>query len=265
MIDPRKVCLFQPSELKKFKADLFKRIGDKIEAKGGKVVVGNVAKLQELPKDIIPIIGCSTYLRDTVNAWRAKKRSFIYWDRGYYSRVFATWLPRGKDGGMYRWHLNSFQLQGIGDYASDRIPGLRPLVADWNKSGNHIVIALPTPSYAKFHGIESWTVETITHLTQVTKRPLVIRDKESKRPLYEDLKGAHALVSHGSNAAVESIFFGCPVFVNKSSAASLVGLTDLNQIESPIYPDREAWLRALSYNQFNETELVDGTLWRLLG
>ena len=47
MIDPSKVCLFQPCELKKFKADLFRRIGDKIKAKGGSVGT-SVAQLEAL-------------------------------------------------------------------------------------------------------------------------------------------------------------------------------------------------------------------------
>jgi hypothetical protein len=35
-------------------------------------------------------------------------------------------------------------------------------------------------------------------------------------------------------------------------------------IEKPVYPDRQAWVNALAYSQFNESELVDGTLWRLI-
>jgi hypothetical protein len=54
------------------------------------------------------------------------------------------------------------------------------------------------------------------------------------------------------------------VFVDRSSAAALVGRCDIGRIEEPIYPDREPWLRSLAYSQFNERELVDGTLWRLL-
>ena len=40
-IDPKKVCLYVPAELKKFKLDLFNRIGDKIEKAGGKTVRGD--------------------------------------------------------------------------------------------------------------------------------------------------------------------------------------------------------------------------------
>ena len=80
----------------------------------------------------------------------------------------------------------------------------------------------------------------------------------------QDLDGAHCLVTHGSNAAVEAAIMGCPVFVHPDSAAALVGRTDLADIERPIYPGRQAWVNALAYSQFNERELVDGTLWRLL-
>jgi hypothetical protein len=95
---------------------------------------------------------------------------------------------------------------------------------------------------------------------------LVVRDKEHfrKRPLQADLAGAHALVTHGSNAANEAIILGCPVFSHKSCAASLVGHTDLNKIEAPAYPDRQPWLNSLAYTQFHERELLDGTLWRLM-
>ena len=92
----------------------------------------------------------------------------------------------------------------------------------------------------------------------------MIRDKESKRPLQADLEGAHALVSHGSIAAVEAVILGCPVFVHPDSAAALVGRTDLKMIERPAMPDRTKWLHSLAYSQFNERELIDGTLWSLM-
>jgi hypothetical protein len=44
----------------------------------------------------------------------------------------------------------------------------------------------------------------------------------------------------------------------------LVGKSDLREIESPIYPDREPWLHSLAYSQYDERELCDGTLWRLI-
>lgn len=264
MIAPAQTCLFIPSGLKNFKLDLFNRIGNKIKAAGGRTIEGDVNKLAELPDEFVPLVGCTPELRFLLEGWRARNRRWIYWDRGYARRVFATYLPRGENGGYYRWHLNSFQMRWVRDVPNDRWAALRTPVAPWSKDGKHIVLAQPTQTYAKFHSCEGWTDRTIAELKGFTDRKLIVRDKESSRSLQEDLKGAHCLVAHGSNAAVEAVILGCPVFVHQDSAAAIVGNTTLNKIEEPIYPDRERWLNSLAYCQFNEAELVDGTLWRLI-
>ena len=268
MIDPKNVCLFQPSELQDFKARLFGRIGDKIKAKGGTVCAGDYKFLNTLPKEVIPIVGCSPYLKPIVQEWRRTKRPFIYWDRGYARRIFATALPPGSDGGYYRWHCNAFQMQSTKSVPDDRWKALAydNVVRPWRKNGKHIVIAAPSKTYEAYHGIESWIADTILTLAKITGRQMIIRQKEqcNTRPLQLDLEGAHCLVTHGSIAAVESVILGCPVFVHPDSAAALMGKTDLMQIEQPIYPERQPWLNALAYCQYTENELVDGTLWKLL-
>jgi hypothetical protein len=250
--------------LKKFKLDLFNRIGRHIEAGGGRVVKNDAQLLEQLPDEIIPVVGCQPESTIPIVGWRARGRQWIYWDRGYARRVFATWLPRGDAGGYYRWHVGSFQLRAVRNLPADRWKALKTDVQPWSRNGRHIVIAAPTRTYARFHRCESWIADTIDALARVTDRQLIIRDKESKRPLQQDLAGAHALVTHGSIAAVESVILGCPVFVHPDSAAALVGMTDLRSIEKPAYPDREPWLYSLAYSQFNEAELLDGTLWRLI-
>jgi hypothetical protein len=266
MIDPAKVCLFIPAGLARFKLDLFNRIGEHIKKLGGRVALHEANLLRQLPADVIPIVGCQPESTALIAEWRASGRPWIYWDRGYARRVFAASLPRGEDGGYYRWHLGSFQAGAIRAVPDERWRALKTDVQPWRKGGRHIVIAAPSRTYAKFHRIESWIADTIDALARVTDRQLVIRDKEHvrNRPLQADLDGAHCLVTHGSIAAVESVVLGCPVVVHPDSAARLVGLCDLTQVEKPVYPDREPWLHSLAYSQFNERELVDGTLWRLI-
>lgn len=266
MIDPSRVCFFIPGNLKKFKLDLFNRIGAHIERLGGMVVRSDIKEVERAveQRGLVPVIGCQPESTIPIRKWEDAGRPWIYWDRGYARRVFATWLPRGENGGFYRWHVNAFQLQALRDVPGDRWDALKTPVAPWQRGGDHIVIANGSITYDRFHLTEGWLESTIRLLSRHTKRKILVRDKETQRPLADDLKGAHCLVSHGSIAAVEAVIMGCPVFVSSESAAALVGKTDLTEIESPIYPDRAKWLHSLAYCQFDEKELCDGTLWKLI-
>jgi hypothetical protein len=260
MIDPAKAALFIPPGLSKFKTKLFEGIGKKV----GRVVRYDPTPLGDLPSDVIPIVGCTPFLKGYIDDWKRTGRDFVYWDRGYARRVFATWLPRGENGGFYRWHRNAFQMERLRDVAGDRWEALKIDVAPWHKGGRKIVIASTLSDYWKLHGAETWIEDTVATLATVTDRPVIVRDKNTTVPLQDELADAHMLVAHGSIAAVEAIIMGCPVCVHPSCAAALVGITDLSQVESPVYPERRPWLDSLAYCQFNESELVDGTLWRLI-
>ena len=265
-VNPGEVALFIPPGLKKFKLELFERIGRKI----GRVVRHDHHQLDDLPDNIIPIVGCTPALRPQIERWTRDGRKWIYWDRGYLRRVFATWLPKGigigVQMGYYRWHINRPQMGEVYEVPSDRWKSLKldKEVRPWNKNGDHIIVADTLPDYWNLFSDPEWTKRTVARLRQLTKRPIRVRDKESKVPLYNDLVNAHCLVAHGSIAAVESVVMGCPVFVEPLSAAALVGSTNLDEVEKPKYPERMKWLHSLAYCQFKEEELVDGTLWRLI-
>jgi len=259
MYVPNQVKIFIPPGLAGFKRRLFDRVADTV---GGPIL--EQAELEALPDNLIPAVGCTAAIRPLIDAWAARGRKWIYWDRGYARRVFATWLPRGKDGGYYRWHIGTFQMQTIRHVPDDRWRALNTEVSAWRKNGRKIVVAAPSPSYLRFHNIDGWVERTVAELRRHTDRPIEVREKTDTLPLSCQLHTAHALVTHGSNAAVEAVIMGCPVFVDRSSAAALVGLTDLSRIEHPVYPEREPWLHSLAYSNFCESELFDGTVWRLI-
>lgn len=256
-------CVFHiPPEMQGSKRRLLLRIA------GGNFVA-SLGALEGAARNRIPVVGCYG-TQDLMARWTAEGRPWIYRDRGYFRRgkVASAGLPKGTQEGYWRWHINATQLAQVNRHSSDRFARLGVKLQPWRKGGRHIVIAVPSAHLLAFHSDEGWLERTAAMLRQYTDRPLRIRHKPPPRggglPLEQDLDGAHALVTHGSNAAVEAAVMGVPVFVDPVSAAKHVGLTDISKIESPVYPDREAWLAALAYCQFDEREMVSGSMWGLL-
>lgn len=266
MIDPARVVFYKPNGLSRFKSELFDRVAASITTRGGRIIRGDVAALAKVREHEVPVVGCMPECTSLIAEWRGSGRTWVYWDRGAWFRIFATWLPRDASGagGMYRWVVNGFQMRVIRDVPNDRFKSHAPPVRPWTKNGRDIVVACPTPTYEKFHGINGWTDHTLAALNGLTDRQIVTRTKESKRPLQSDLEDAHCLIAHGSNAANEAVILGCPVIVDPSCAAALVGRTSLNDLERPVYPDRTAWLNSMAYSQCLEREILDGTVWGLL-
>jgi hypothetical protein len=275
MIDPHDFVFYVPPGLKKFKLDLFERVARHITDLGGKVIRHDPQKLEAEAWSRIPIIGCTPAFRDAIARWRKEGMPWIYWDRGYLRRWWSKGLPPAdqaiEKGGYYRWHLGEFQMSKIRDVPADRWKALRldGSIKPWRDSapGSPIIIADTLADYWNVRGLpERWSHFIGERLGQHSKRRIIVRDKESKIGLDRELidTAAHALVTHGSIAAVEAAILGFPVFVDRSSAAALVGNIDFGDLENPVRPPREKWLHSLAYCQYTERELCDGTLWRLL-
>jgi hypothetical protein len=100
-----------------------------------------------------------------------------------------------------------------------------------------------------------------------TDREIRVRTKEQRKavPFAQALQGAHAVVCWTSNAAVDALLAGFPVFCTAPCAAYRMGQTDLAKIECPFFPpDREQWARNLAANQWTLNEMTSGQCWREL-
>ena len=183
------------------------------------------------------------------------KRPWVYLDHGYFKR--------GHFSGHYRMTWCDFQQRTVKPAPADRWESLRVKLHPWRK-GRNIIVCPPSDHVAKLFGAEAWLAETLDALGRVTDRPITVRRKGDSPPLPVALQKAHALVAMNSLAAVEAATWGTPVFVSTGNAAAPVGKTDLSEIETPSYPDREEWARSLAYGQFTISEMRDGTAWRLL-
>jgi len=190
---------------------------------------------------------------------KAQGLYFFYIDHAYFNRGH---------GKTYRITRNAYEAGPIRQCPPGRFADLDVKVAPWRKGGRGIVVCPPTDYFMKAHNCPNWLRDTLATLQAATDRPIHVRRKpqpgEKEVPLPKALETAHALVTHSSNVAIEAACLGTPIFVDPASAAAPIGATDLSAIESPIYPDREAWLAHLAYNQFSFDEIGDGRAWRML-
>lgn len=188
----------------------------------------------------------------------AEGRTWYYADHAY--------LGRHR---FYRITRNAYQHDGTGDYPPERFLSFRRPVQPWRTNGAHILICPQSPIYCQMHGFDvmHWIRDVTATLRTYTTRPIRVRWKKQRdRSIAQDLINAWAVVVYSSAAALDALIAGIPVFVLAPFAAAYrMGLPDLAQIESPVFPDgREPFLWALACNQWTLPEIYTGVAWRAL-
>lgn len=119
-----------------------------------------------------------------------------------------------------------------------------------------------------------WTNKLVEQLKTLTDRPIEIRMKPIRRErvstktiaqaLQDDV---HCLITYNSIAATEALMEGKSAITLGPNAAQLICETNLENIETPKIPTKDemyAFLTHLSYSQFNQPEMEDGTAWKIL-
>ena len=193
-----------------------------------------------------------------------RNRDYYYIDHGYFNA--------GHYDGYYRVVRNDMQLNGeVLGYTPEEIPfaptdrwnKLKIKMKPWRKSGNHIVVCPLSQFVGDFLGIntELWLRETIRELEHYTDRSIFIKEKDTDMPIEEAVKDAHAVVAYNSNALVDAVIEGIPVYALGPSSTDPIARKSLRDIENPIMEDREKWACALSYGQWTLDEIRMGVYW----
>jgi hypothetical protein len=164
---------------------------------------------------------------------------YILIDHGYFNRDIGLSVARFC---VDNYHCTDWRT-------SDRpIPKVKAY-----RSGKTIVV-IPPSDYAKLiYKAENWLDETLEQLKNYTDRKVIVKPK-SEGVLKDYLRDAHALVSFGSVSEVEAAIAGVPVFVSEHSPLAPIN-QPLSNIETPDYPEREAWLRSLAASQWYSHEM----------
>lgn len=182
-------------------------------------------------------------------------RPFWHIDNGF-------WNPaRGTNRGYYRMTYRSMTPVFLPKEMKLRIPTAR--MEPWRKNGSHVLLAMPGVHFGMALGIDvaGWCEKIVSEVKSICKsidRPFRLRERDCRRPLADDLFGAWAVVTHSSNVAVDAVISGIPVFVQPTSPAAPIGKLDLD-LNNPITPGRNRWIRSLASQHFTINEMKDGT------
>lgn len=197
-----------------------------------------------------------------INQAISEGRTWYYGDHAYFRRSEYFRITR-----------NAWQETDIpyGLVSDDRWNRLGIPIEPWKKGGDHIVVCVPSPHFGARQNFNTgdWVEHVKEVLRQYTNRPIIMREKPKISngigPLSEALNGAHALICHRSNAAVEALMMGYPVFTLRKCAAWPLARHQLSDIENPYYPDHRLQLAAhLANRQWTLSEVASGLAWRTL-
>jgi len=218
---------------------------------------GMTVQSNELYPGPISLFGSAQLWKSILLQAIAEKRDWYYGDHAYFGRMK-----------YYRITKNRFQHDGIGKPDYGRLKRFNIEIKNWKDYGHHIVICPPDQRFADLFGFsaDAWLRHICYELRRFTNRRLIIRDRrnlDTIPPLEEHLRDSWALVTHMSNAAVESVLEGIPVFCTGECAGVTMGTSDLSKIETPERPDwREKWAATLAANQWTMDEMHRGECWR---
>ena len=229
---------------------------------------GQLANYDKVIKSTTPVVFRGITKSKHMRACIETGRIFYYIDTGYFGN--------GRKKLYHRITKNAMQNIGpVINRPRDRLAatGYQPRKF---RSGRNILVCPPSAKAMECFGLnlQEWIAAVIEEIKKYTDRPIIIREKASRRErtavdtiemaLERDV---HCLVTYNSIAATEAVLLGKPAFTLGPNAAHSVSSNDLAQLESPYIPtldEVEEWAAHLAYAQFTEAEMTDGTAWRIL-
>lgn len=219
-----------------------------------------------------------------------KSRVKISWPRG---KVIEKQLAAGKpvlvletgyinrgDGEDNHYAAGFNGLNGRADFKNKNMPADRAeklgVRLKDRQYGEKILLCGQVPQDASVDHIDiaRWLNDARDEIKSRTSREIVFKTHPqaqvgpiegcgyTTKPLLEAIQGCQCVVTFNSNAAVEAVIEGVPVFAfDAGSMALAVANTEWDALDSPALPDRTQWLSDLAYCQWNLDEMRSGEAW----
>lgn len=236
--------------------------------------------------DVAIVLGVKGRSGEIFREHRVLGKHVVYVDKGYYR-------GRGDDPAVklkyFRFSVDGFQplayFQAI-PRPDDRWRRLGFVFESRQPLGRHIIYAGSSQKYCDFQQIGDATKYAAKVVRAVRKylprHEIVYRPKptwrdavpidgttfsQGKKKIQEELIGAKALITHGSNAAFDAILAGVPCVVLGDAIAKPIAMQRLDQLQAVEFPNdtaRYQWGCDLAYCQWTLDEMRSGEMWSYL-
>ena len=223
----------------------------------------------------VAVWGCLRGTEAVIDEAGQKEQDWYFFDHAYVMNE-SKHMPNMKlKDRVYRVTKNAQLINDIDELSYDdykRIEKYEKYVQlePWKKDGKYILVFEPSDFAKRWWEVPNWTEDTIQLLKANTDLEIRIRKKNSLISFESEVKGAKAVVSLQSAAAIQAHIWGIPGYCAEMSAAYPVSHS-MEMIEKGLdsiqyIPDhhRQRWLNSILANQYTMTEIADGTCYNRL-
>ena len=223
----------------------------------------------------VAVWGCLRGTEAVIDEAGQKEQDWYFFDHAYVMNE-SKHMPNMKlKDRVYRVTKNAQLINDIDELSYDdykRIEKYKEHVQlePWKKDGKYILVFEPSDFAKRWWEVPNWTEDTIQLLKANTDLEIRIRKKNSLISFESEVKGAKAVVSLQSAAAIQAHIWGIPGYCAEMSAAYPVSHS-MEMIEKGLdsiqyIPDhhRQRWLNSILANQYTMTEIADGTCYNRL-
>lgn len=213
-----------------------------------------VKKDADFKGDLVVIMSMHPGVFEAQQRLRAQGRPFLFIDHAYFKRGHENRNYRMVSGGLYNAALYT------GDDSRVAKWGIR--YRPWRSGGDYVLVIMPAPNVQKMLGVDraqEWLGSNARAWAQRLGLPVRLKAKD-EGSIDAALSRAALAVSYASAADVQAACAGVPGVYSPESPAHALSITEYGQ-----EPDRSAWARSLSWQQWNVAEMRQGLHWPVYG
>jgi len=213
---------------------------------------------------------------------KQNRKRFFYLDHAYLNRGYNLNDPENE---WFRITDSDFLWNKMEHKTADRwnqyfnfdYP-LKP----WRLRGRNILVLPPSQATQYiFPKSKLWLDHNLRLIQKYTDKPIVVREKPTQqiigtnnqiikplkfdhaKTIEQELEDAYAVVTYNSGVTVQAAIDGIPIICDQNNAAAPI-TSKIEEINSPMFGEREQWLYQLVHHQYRTKEMMDGSVWQWL-